>query len=198
MAISTALPQFNQVGSQFPDQQQQSFPNIVGNQNPFLPGNQGFGVQDGSGQEGFGGQQQQQGFSGQQRQPSFGIFGNQPGFSGQQRQPGFGNQPGFGGQQQQPGFSSQQQQPSFGNQQGFNNNQQQGSSQNQQQSTTAAPGASSSVVGTPQFVLCNQNCPSVNQYNPICGTDQVTYNNQYRLDCANDCGRQLDPNWQGK
>lgn len=168
MATSMALPQFNQ-GFNNPGwpNQQQRFPNIIGNQNPFLPGNPGIGFVEefnNNNQQGFG--------------------GPQIGFGNQQQQPFVGQQSGFGGQQE------------LNNN---NNNQQQGSSGNQQQSTTAAPVASSSsVVGTPQFVLCNQNCPSVNQYNPICGTDQVTYNNQYRLDCANECGRQLDSNWQGK
>lgn len=29
---------------------------------------------------------------------------------------------------------------------------------------------------------------TTNQYNPVCGTDNQTYHNQERLDCARECG----------
>lgn len=69
---------------------------------------------------------------------------------------------------------------------------------NQRQSTTVAPLSSSSIVETKAYVICKMICPSVMHYNPVCGSDQVTYYNIFRLDCANECGQDLDSNWNGK
>lgn len=37
--------------------------------------------------------------------------------------------------------------------------------------------------------ICETNCLTTPQYNPVCGTDMVTYNNIGRLDCAARCGK---------
>lgn len=39
-----------------------------------------------------------------------------------------------------------------------------------------------------RFVNCMQNCRTTNQYNPICGTDNMTYHNDQKLLCAQNCG----------
>lgn len=55
--------------------------------------------------------------------------------------------------------------------------------------TVAPPGAPAPTANTsPQFLRCIANCQTTNQYNPVCGTDRQLYNNQARLDCANQCG----------
>uniref|UniRef100_A0A182PF11 Kazal-like domain-containing protein n=1 Tax=Anopheles epiroticus TaxID=199890 RepID=A0A182PF11_9DIPT len=38
------------------------------------------------------------------------------------------------------------------------------------------------------FYSCMSNCLTLSQYNPVCGTDHITYHNQYKLECANRCG----------
>ncbi|XP_049771135.1 salivary glue protein Sgs-3-like [Schistocerca cancellata] len=35
------------------------------------------------------------------------------------------------------------------------------------------------------------NCPSTNEFNPVCGTDGVSYPNPGRLRCAKDCGKRV-------
>lgn len=35
---------------------------------------------------------------------------------------------------------------------------------------------------------CIQTCPTTPEYNPICGTNNVTYDNRGRLECAKFCG----------
>ncbi|XP_033215456.1 uncharacterized protein LOC117171911 [Belonocnema kinseyi] len=44
--------------------------------------------------------------------------------------------------------------------------------------------------GNPQnFQQCFNNCPTTSQFNPICGTDGVDYENQGKLKCAQYCGK---------
>ncbi|XP_055626562.1 uncharacterized protein LOC129768739, partial [Toxorhynchites rutilus septentrionalis] len=39
-----------------------------------------------------------------------------------------------------------------------------------------------------RFYACMSNCLTLSHYNPVCGTDQTTYHNIDKLDCANRCG----------
>ncbi|KAL0880909.1 hypothetical protein ABMA27_002081 [Loxostege sticticalis] len=41
---------------------------------------------------------------------------------------------------------------------------------------------------TPFQKQCVQNCPTTSEYNPVCGSDSVTYFNPGRLVCARNCG----------
>lgn len=52
--------------------------------------------------------------------------------------------------------------------------------------TTQAPVGSTTL--SPTLIRCVANCPSTNQYNPVCGTDEQTYHNRARLDCYTNCG----------
>lgn len=36
---------------------------------------------------------------------------------------------------------------------------------------------------------CIRKCPSLSQYDPICGTDNITYTNRAKFQCAQECGR---------
>ncbi|XP_053604984.1 uncharacterized protein LOC128672102 [Plodia interpunctella] len=52
--------------------------------------------------------------------------------------------------------------------------------------STSPPNATPS----PQAIAtCMRSCPVTSEYNPICGTDNITYNNPSRLDCAKTCGK---------
>lgn len=189
--------------------------------NPFFP-NQGFPQQGSFNQQGFPQQGgfNQQGFPNQQF-PNQGFqgqnFQNQ-GFPGQNFQ---NNQfrPNPNNPFLQSGGSNLNQGNQQGNQGFFNgangNNgntgtldeftQQNGQSNQpfiQVPPTSATPGAtvttpSALPAQSPAFLACMRNCQTTNEYNPVCGTDQVAYPNQRRLDCANRCGQQTDPNWQG-
>lgn len=63
--------------------------------------------------------------------------------------------------------------------------------------TTPRAQSTQPLAQTPAFLTCARNCLTTNEYNPVCGTDQVAYPNIRRLGCANLCGRRLDSNWQG-
>ncbi|KAK7573498.1 hypothetical protein V9T40_010689, partial [Parthenolecanium corni] len=39
---------------------------------------------------------------------------------------------------------------------------------------------------------CIRKCPSLSQYDPICGTDNITYTNRAKFQCAQECGRALE------
>lgn len=106
-------------------------------------------------------------------------------------------------QSQQPFTQQQQQQQQQPSQQQFN---QQQPNQNQQsfnqfqptQPTPSIPVTTPSAIPaqSPQLIACTRNCPTTSEYNPVCGSDQVTYNNIRRLDCQNMCTARLSPNSQ--
>lgn len=97
------------------------------------------------------------------------------------RQFGFPNQ--FG--QNQGGFNQGFPQFSFPDQ--F---QQQQSQQQQQQPQQQGQDASQTASGAPTraFLACMANCQATNQYNPVCGSDNQTYMNMERFNCAVRCG----------
>lgn len=61
--------------------------------------------------------------------------------------------------------------------------------------TTARPAP---TTGSPAYIQCLANCPTTSEYNPVCGTDRVSYNNRQRLDCANFCGPRVNQQWTRK
>lgn len=100
----------------------------------------------------------------------------------------FPNQNQFQNQNQFPnqGFNNQNQ--------GFNNNQnrpnnQQPTPRPTQRTTQAAVTPSTTI--SPAVARCIEGCITTTpaQYNPVCGTDNVSYFNEQRLLCEQDCGR---------
>nr|AAV91424.1 protease inhibitor 1 [Lonomia obliqua] len=65
-------------------------------------------------------------------------------------------------------------------------NQGQTNQQQQTSSTTLAP--NNGQVAASMQQQCIRNCPVTSEYNPVCGTDNVTYTNPGRLTCAQSCG----------
>uniref|UniRef100_A0A336KWY9 CSON001626 protein n=1 Tax=Culicoides sonorensis TaxID=179676 RepID=A0A336KWY9_CULSO len=58
-----------------------------------------------------------------------------------------------------------------------------------QPAVTQAPvGASTTTTLSPQTLDCIRLCPKIYQYNPICGSNGVAYDNQSHLNCARKCG----------
>lgn len=51
---------------------------------------------------------------------------------------------------------------------------------------------------SPAFRQCLTTCLTTNEYNPVCGSDNVNYDNARKLDCANFCGPRVNSNWEGK
>ncbi|XP_031625119.1 dr1-associated corepressor homolog isoform X2 [Contarinia nasturtii] len=79
--------------------------------------------------------------------------------------------------------------------------QQQQANQNQNQSggnqeTTTANPAIAQVIASLPYVECRANCITLSHYTPLCGSDNQTYYNEQKLQCANNCGRQLTNNWE--
>lgn len=54
--------------------------------------------------------------------------------------------------------------------------------------TTRAPTNPTTQTSDATFRTCFRNCPSTTQYNPVCGSNSVTYDNMGRLNCAVRCG----------
>lgn len=50
------------------------------------------------------------------------------------------------------------------------------------------PTGPTTTTATPEFETCIRSCPALPQYNPVCGTNRVTYHNVDRLNCAARCG----------
>ncbi|XP_018361859.1 PREDICTED: uncharacterized protein LOC108760405 [Trachymyrmex cornetzi] len=44
---------------------------------------------------------------------------------------------------------------------------------------------------------CIANCFVTTEYNPVCGTDNVTYSNPGSLNCAKKCGKDVELNYYG-
>lgn len=49
----------------------------------------------------------------------------------------------------------------------------------------------------PNYSTCMDNCRVITSYNPVCGTDNVTYNNRQRLNCAINCGLRIEMAFTG-
>lgn len=45
-----------------------------------------------------------------------------------------------------------------------------------------------STTQSPSVRSCIASCPVTSEYNPVCGSDNVTYSNPGRLICAQMCG----------
>lgn len=114
---------------------------------------------------------------------NFGFGGFNPLFSqgfNQGRLPGGFNNPGsllnnFNNNVRQ---NERQTRPSSSNNNNNNNN------------NTNRPLQNPSTINSPSrsFLSCMANCQTTNQYNPVCGTDNMTYHNDQKLLCAQNCG----------
>lgn len=71
---------------------------------------------------------------------------------------------------------------------------QQGTTQRSTTSRSTTSGSSSSTTSdfsttaSPAFTSCMSMCRTTPEYNPVCGSDSRTYNNEQRLNCAVNCG----------
>ncbi|XP_050298157.1 uncharacterized protein LOC126737337 [Anthonomus grandis grandis] len=81
------------------------------------------------------------------------------------------------------------------------NNNIQGNSNEQRQRQNQPPNVplpnlpiddTTTTTASPVFRSCVENCRTIQNYNPVCGSDGVTYNNQFRLQCARRCGLNVE------
>lgn len=132
--------------------------------------------------------------------PNFGSSGNRrPSGSGSSNSnfdpfngPGFGN--GNGGS----GGSNQQRPSSTNNQQGFDvfngpgaqgsGNSWSGGSQRPSTTIRSPLNVVSNELTIPEW-SCVQRCQAVSTYDPVCGSDDITYTNSAKFRCAQNCGR---------
>ncbi|XP_055318492.1 ribosome-binding protein 1-like [Sitodiplosis mosellana] len=219
IAVASAWPQRQFAGNPFfqnqPQQNGQFFPNQVGLPNQpqqngqFFP-NQGGFQNPNQGGQGFPNQGgfQNQGFPNQlgQNQGNF----NQGGFQNQGSSNQFGqNQGQFRPNPNNP-FLPQNTSPNpdittvgtqgivdqiFGRPNQSSNQPGQFTNPTQNQVTATTPAAA--PAQSPAFLRCTrEECLTTNEYNPVCGSDQQVYSNIRKLECANQCGRRLNQNWQ--
>ncbi|KAI4489268.1 hypothetical protein M0804_004766 [Polistes exclamans] len=52
--------------------------------------------------------------------------------------------------------------------------------------------------GPPGYEECISSCAVTAEYNPVCGTDNITYENPGRLNCAVLCGKNIKTNTYGR
>lgn len=106
-----------------------------------------------------------------------------------QNQFGSGQQEFFPQQQQQQQIFPQQQAQQQPQQQQQTASQQQRRQQQQpQQRDRTRNRPTSTAQRPPGYFTCLNGCLSTHEYNPICGSDQMTYQNIQRLNCARQCG----------
>nr|WGN96279.1 setae polypeptide [Ochrogaster lunifer] len=121
------------------------------------------------------GQNQRQ-FSGQGQFTGQGQFSGQGQFPGQAQFPGLSLSPGqwlFPDQGQFPQVIPGQQQ------------------QQRTTSTTSTPSTITTSGNGAAIKRCQANCPVTAEYNPVCGSDNNTYDNPGRLECAQNCGLKI-------
>ncbi|XP_050420701.1 N66 matrix protein-like isoform X1 [Adelges cooleyi] len=111
---------------------------------------------------------------------------------------GFGNRPN--GQSSNNGNQNQGSGNRPNGQWPNNNNQNQGGSSNSNSQNESQQSSSSSQVGQPDRDACNARCRErvTGEYNPVCGTDAMTYQNRRFLECISDCGIQTNLSYNGK
>jgi len=100
-----------------------------------------------------------------------------------------GNNPGWPQQPQQPGNNNNNNRPQPGNNGNGNNGQQPGTQGNNQQNQQppATPGVLSAEVQR-----CVDRCQTTPEYNPVCGSDNILYQNPGKLICSNGCQARTD------
>ncbi|XP_011169685.1 serine protease inhibitor dipetalogastin [Solenopsis invicta] len=62
----------------------------------------------------------------------------------------------------------------------------------------SATSASATTAASDQYDACVINCPVTPEYNPVCGTDNIVYNNPELLSCAIRCGKKVTLNYYGR
>jgi len=125
---------------------------------------------------------QQQNFGGGGRPQGQNQWSNNGGNQGQGQNQWSNN----GGNQGQ----GQNQWSNNGGSQGQGNNRPTNQNQNQQQTSPT----SNSEITEEQRNVCNTNCRerNTNEYNPVCGSDSLTYQNRRFLTCVANCGIRED------
>ncbi|XP_015184722.1 PREDICTED: uncharacterized protein LOC107070755 [Polistes dominula] len=52
--------------------------------------------------------------------------------------------------------------------------------------------------GSPDYENCISSCVPTSEYNPVCGSDNITYDNPGRLNCAVFCGKNIKTSSYGR
>lgn len=59
---------------------------------------------------------------------------------------------------------------------------------NQLPQNTRPTAGTTTTTASPEYRSCFSNCRTTPEYNPVCGTNGVTYDSAGRLSCARRCG----------
>ncbi|KAK2579545.1 hypothetical protein KPH14_010844 [Odynerus spinipes] len=60
------------------------------------------------------------------------------------------------------------------------------------------PTPAPTTPGSEAYERCVASCLSTPEYNPVCGTDNVSYDNPGRLNCATTCGKNVNVSFYGR
>ncbi|XP_054004392.1 four-domain proteases inhibitor-like [Hylaeus anthracinus] len=63
--------------------------------------------------------------------------------------------------------------------------------------TTSTSAPTTTATPDPQLQACIRTCPTTPEYNPVCGTDRVTYDNPGLMSCAAFCGKDVTRSYYG-
>ncbi|XP_011872864.1 PREDICTED: uncharacterized protein LOC105564797 [Vollenhovia emeryi] len=68
----------------------------------------------------------------------------------------------------------------------------------QQKITSTSTTVMSTTLSDDLYNVCLGNCPTTQEYNPVCGTDKIDYTNPVGLGCAQRCGKDVTLNYYGR
>ncbi|KOX79725.1 hypothetical protein WN51_11335 [Melipona quadrifasciata] len=64
--------------------------------------------------------------------------------------------------------------------------------------TSTTSTTTTATMNDSQYDQCVTRCPTTPEYNPVCGSDNVEYDNPGRLSCASACGKDVTLKYVGR
>ncbi|KAK9308879.1 hypothetical protein QLX08_001292 [Tetragonisca angustula] len=77
-------------------------------------------------------------------------------------------------------------------------NRPEGSTNRLDSATVTTIATTTAATNDAQYNQCVTRCPATPEYNPVCGSDNVEYDNPGRLNCASACGKDVTLKYVGR